>query len=491
MRKIKCTICLLLIISILIPSASVLAEASFYTYNYDIWDKENPSPDAYIPSKILHGNQFGIGDFKEPQGLYVIDNRVFICDSYNNRIVELRKDGDEYTYIQAIDSVIVNEENSPLKYPSDIFVNEIGDMFICDTNNERILHIDKDLEVKNIITQPEDETIDKAAKFYPLKLVVDNANRIYVQAQNVNKGLMEFDSEGDFTGYVGANKVTVNMVDYFWKLISTKEQRSQMELFVPTEYNNIALDTDGFIYTTTSTLSDTDLFNGTSAPVRRLNSMGTDILVRNGYFYPIGDINYGNAGGVSGPSKFVDVVALENDTYYTLDRVRGRIFAYDFQGNLLYAFGGSGNKSGYFQYPSAIEDLGESLLVLDYRSGAITELSITPYGRLINEGLMEYKKGNYDLSSEKWQEVLKYNGNYDLAYIGIGRSLLRKGEYKEAMEYFKLKRDGINYSKAFKQYRKEVVEDNIEYMLLGVALIMITPKIVGGIKKFRKEVKEA
>ena len=50
------------------------------------------------------------------------------------------------------------------------------------------------------------------------------------------------------------------------------------------------------------------------------------------------------------------------------------------------------------------------------------------------------------------------DGNYDLAYIGIGRSLLRQKQYKEAMDYFELKYDEDNYSRAYKQYRKEWVE---------------------------------
>ena len=67
---------------------------------------------------------------------------------------------------------------------------------------------------------------------------------------------------------------------------------------------------------------------------------------------------------------------------------------------------------------------------------SITQFTLTEYGRLINEGLAEYKKGHYEKSAEIWREVLKHNGNYDQAYIGIGRALLREKKYKEAMEYF-------------------------------------------------------
>ncbi|MDF2587504.1 MAG: hypothetical protein K0S41_1345 [Anaerocolumna sp.] len=491
MKKLKKRIiCLIILLLTLFTTVPVYAEPSFYTYTYDFWGDERESPDAYVPSTVLMGNDFGIGSFKEPQGLFVRDKNVYICDSFNNRIVELIKNDTNYSLVRVIDKIVMNGEESTLAYPQDIFVTETGDLYICDTNNQRILILNNDLDVIKIITKPEDETIDSTSDFLPIKLVVDSAGRIYVQAMNVNKGLMEFAPEGTFTGYIGANKVTVNLVDYFWKMISTKAQRAQMELFVPTEYNNLALDLDGFIYTTTSTFNGRDLISGGANPIRKLNSMGTDILVRNGFYPPIGDIYWGNAGGISGSSKLIDVVALENDTYCAVDRVRGRIFSYDFQGNLLYAFGGQGNKAGFFQYPSAIEDIGDQLLVLDSRSATLTELSLTQYGRLINEGLMQYKKGNYDLSAKKWEEVLKFNGNYDLAYIGIGRSFLRKGEYKKAMEYFELKMDDENYSKAFKLYRKELVEDNIGYALIVLAAFILIPKVIKIFKKIKREVEK-
>ena len=94
-----------------------------------------------------------------------------------------------------------------------------------------------------------------------------------------------------------------------------------------------------------------------------------------------------------------------------------RIFAYDFQGNMLYAFGGHGYKAGLFMNPSAIEDLGDSLLVTDQKLGTITQFTLTDYGKMINDGLAEYKKGNYDESANIWRKVLKHNGNYDQAYI--------------------------------------------------------------------------
>jgi hypothetical protein len=94
----------------------------------------------------------------------------------------------------------------------------------------------------------------------------------------VNKGLMEFSADGKFEGYMGASSVRFKWSDYIWKLISTNAQTSQMESFVPTEYNNVAVDPDGFLYVTNSVFSEEELQDGSAYPVRRLNLKGTDIL---------------------------------------------------------------------------------------------------------------------------------------------------------------------------------------------------------------------
>lgn len=488
MKKTNMLIILLFLCILLAPSYPTFAEASNYTYTYDFWDIEQSSPDAYNPIGEWLGKDLGIDNFKDPQGLFIRDNRLFICDSGNNRIVVIEYINEKHQFIKEITSTVINGEESNLSNPTDVFETEIGDLFICDTNNQRILHLDASGNFIKEITKPQDESIAIDADFLPLKLIVDKADRIYVQVKNVNKGLMEFDGNGDFTGYVGANKVQVNIKDYIWKMISTKAQRAQMQLFVPTEYNNLCLDEDGFIYATTSTF-DADTITKAN-PIRRLNSIGTDILVRNGWVEPIGDLQWSDEGGINGSSRFVDVVAMKYDSYGCLDRVRGRIFMYDFQGNLLYAFGGNGNKLGSFLYPVAIDNMEDSLYVLDARTGGFTRFELSEYGRFISEGIAEYKKGNYELSSKRWEEVLRLNGNYDLAYIGIGRALLRQGEYKEAMEYFKVKRDTKNYSKAFQLYRKEWIEDNIIYLLIGIGAVIIIPKLISFGKKVKKEVFE-
>lgn len=462
----------------------VFAEPSNYTYNYDFWNEPAASPDAYRVGAYLLGSSLGTDNFRDPQGLFIRDDRIYVCDSGNNRIVLIGVNaGGEYEIRAVISSVLIDGEESPLDYPMDLFETRDGEIYITDTNNQRILRLDRDWNYLSSIVKPDDQSIDAASEFLPTKIIVDFAGRIFLQARNVNKGLMEFDSQGAFTGYMGANRVQVNIVDYAWKFVSTQAQRARMDLFIPTEYNNLCLDRDGFIYVTNS--------SGQADPVRRLNAMGQDILIRNGYEDPEGDLAYGNAGGIAGRSKFIDAAALENDSYACFDRVRGRIFMYDFQGNLLYAFGGIGNRQGYFLQPAALEKMGYSLFALDSRTCALTRFDLTGYGAAINAALDEYQAGRYESSAEKWEQVLKMNGNYDLAYIGIGRAALRQGDYRKAMKYYRLKRYREGYGKAFQLYRKQWMEENLWKILLILGVLIIGPPLVKGVLKIRKEVMEA
>lgn len=497
-RKIKrlgaLAVCALVAVS---TPATAYAEEG-YTYNYDWWGDVQYSPDAYNVAGVFTSAQLKL-DMKlnNPQGMCVCGNKVYICDTGNNRIVELERTGtDSFTVLRIFDSFQDGEANdipgsNTFNAPADITVTQDGYIYIADENNGRILKLDTDLNYIMEFDKPADPTFEQYASFLPHKITVDTAGRVYCVAVNVNQGLVKFEEDGTFSGYVGATPVTYNWTDYIWKKLATKEQRAQMESFVPTEYDNLYMDHEGFIYVCTTNVSEADLDDGTANPVRRLNMMGKDILVRNGNWYIIGDIYWSSGGGYEGPSLLTDITVLDNDVYVALDKVRGRLFAYDDQGRMLYAFGGNGNMDGYFRRPAAIDHMGNDLLVLDSQDCSITLFTPTAFGAGIFEAIEQFQRGQYTESGESWKKVMDLNGNYDLAYIGIGRSLLRQKKYRESMDYFKLKWDDDNYSKAFKQYRKEWVEEHIVIIFLAFFLVLCVPLAIGRIKKVKREIDTA
>ena len=265
-----------------------------------------------------------------------------------------------------------------------MFVDPEGNIYVADYGNQRVTKMDRDLNWLLDFTKPSDATFDQNLSFLPKKLAVDVAGRVYVLCQNVNKGLVKYEADGTFSGFIGANAVSITMGEYIWKrYFQTKEQRAQTASFVPTEYENIYIDKDGFIYATNTVFSEYDLKWDNAKPIRRLNSLGNDILIKNDRYPPIGDLYWVEGSIANGPSKFIDITVLDDDIYVVLDRVRGRLFGYDSQGVMLWAFGTKGNVEGAFTGAVSIEHMGTDLLVLDQLENSVTVFTTTEYGQTI------------------------------------------------------------------------------------------------------------
>ncbi len=464
-----------------------------YTYNYDYWGDVQESADFYNVCKVFTSSDLGLDvKLKSPQGMFLYRDSIFICDSGNNRIIELKRNSAEnLEVVNIIDSFKGGSGENTFNNPTDFAVSEDGNYFIADQGNARILKLDKDLNFLLEIGKPDDNTLDPKLVFQPNKLVIDTAERVYCIATGINKGLVKYENDGTFSGFVGATPVTFDWTDYIWKKFASQEQRAKMVSFVPTEYSNIFIDHEGFIYATNGTAKGEDLKAGKADAVRKLNLVGSNILVQNGEYRVYGDLYFGSGGGYEGPSQFTDVTVMDNDIYTCLDKNRGRLFGYDDQGRMVFAFGGNGNMDGYFRQPSAIEHYGHELYVLDSLDCSITSFVPTEFGNLVYDAIEKFDQGDYVGSGDAWREVMNQNGNYDLAYIGIGRALLRQKQYKEAMRYFELKYDAKNYSKAYKQYRKEWVEDHIVIIVIVILALFLIPSGIGRIKKIRHEIDTA
>ncbi|MDD2647789.1 MAG: hypothetical protein PHI27_10525 [Eubacteriales bacterium] len=486
---------LLLTAALLLLSTTAFAADGLqtrYTYTYDYWFDIRESPDAYRVKTVLNSTMLGLDKpMRSPQGMFVSGDYIYICDTGNNRLLEVKHENSEYKLVRVIDTVIGGTPEN-FSTPQDVFVDKAGNIYVCDTNNNRVVMMDKDCNFIKSYEKPTDETFDQNLSFLPSKLVVDVSGRVFALCKNVNKGLIKYEADGEFTGYIGANKVKFDMIDYIWKLFSTKEQRSKQESFVPTEYDNIYMDKKGFIYAVTATFAVEELLSDTANPIRKLNAIGNDILVKSNVRQPpIGELDWAEDADINGPSRLIDITVLDNETYVALDRVRGRLFGYDTRGIMFWAFGGSGNSDGYFLNAVAIDHMGNDLMVLDSIECSVTIFTPTEYCNLIYTANDQYLRGEYDASADTWREVLKLNGNYDQAFIGVGRSLLRQEKYGEAMEYFRYPRDWKNYGEAFRLYRKEWVEQNIGWIFALVAAAMVVPLVVGKVKKIKAEVNKS
>ena len=486
--------CLALLLSVSTATADDGFSTS-YTYTYDYWEEPQESPDAYRVATVIDSMTLGLENLEgvrisKAQSLYVRDNLLYVCDTSNNRIIEILRKGNSFSVRRIIREMQGGSENT-LAQPYDVFADLAGNIYVADFGHQRVTMMDRDLNWVRDYTKPTDSTFDQSLNFLPKKIVVDVAGRVYALCQNVNKGLVKYEADGTFSGFIGANTVSISMGEYIWKrYFQTKEQRAQSESFVPTEYENIYIDEDDFIYATNTVFSEYDLKYDNAKPIRRLNSLGNDILIKNDRFPPIGDLWWIEGSDNYGPSKFTDITVMGNDIYVALDRTRGRLFGYDSQGVLLWAFGTKGNVEGAFTGPISLEHMGYDLLVLDQLENSITVFQTTEYGQTIYDASESYLDGQYDASADLWQNVLKMNANYPLAFRGIGRAVLRQDRYEEAMDYFKLAHDRENYGRAYKLFRNIWVERNIGWIIAIVAAMLIIPLVIGRVKKMKWEVSE-
>lgn len=500
----KKAVSFLLILMLLLPAAFALADDSFnlnkdgystsYTYGYDYWRDVQESPDAYRIKAVLDSVSLGLENLNgkklnKPQGLFVQGNNLYVVDTGNNRIIQIKHENEQYHVVRVIDKVegaSVNDFNTPY----DVFVDDAENIYVADYSNHRVVMMDKDLNLIREYTKPSDPTFNQAQDYLPKKLTVDVAGRVYVLATNVNKGLVKYEADGTFTGFIGATPVKYNMAEYLWKrYFQTAEQRAQSTAFVPTEYENLYMDKDGFIYVTTTSFKEAELDSDQAKPIRRLNSLGNDILIKNDKWPPIGDLWWKEADSTYyGPSRMTDITVFDDDIYVALDRIRGRMFGYDPQGVMLWAFGTRGSTDGAFMRAIALEHMDRDLFVLDEVKNNITVFTPTEYGRTIYLANEKYHEGDYEGSAEVWQDVLKNNANYSLAFRGVARSILREDKFEEAMEYYKMAHDRENYGRVFKLYRKEWVEKNIGWIVAILAAVIIIPLLLGRIKRMKWEV---
>jgi len=468
------TVCIILMAAC-IPVGAI---TPYSTYTYSIDGFALMSPDAYVPDRQIDSAYMGVDPaIDDPRDLVVDqNNNIYIADAANNRIVVL----DRYFKLKFYIADFVNGNGVPdsLKNPSGVFVTE-DKIYVADTDNNRIVMYELDGTFYKIIEEPDSDVFPEGSIYKPVALAVDAYGRIYVISSTTYMGVIAINEEGEFQGFIGAQKVTIDALSILWRQFQTDEQRKLSQQYVSTEFNNITIDENGFIYVTTSSIDENSQQGaitskaGTYAPVKKLNTAGSDIMKRNGFFGPGGEVNVTNisTAEITGPSKIIDAAVGPEGTWSIIDEKRSKVYTYDEDGNLLFIFGDTGMQLGNIQSIEAITYLDNDILLLDKTADNISVFRRTEYGDLLLDAIRNTNERNYDTTVDFWTEILKRNNNFDTAYIGIGKSLYRSAEYEESLDYYKSAYDTENYSESFKEIRKNWISKYI--ILIPITAIVL------------------
>lgn len=485
---------------------SAFADEPYNTYSYDNWQDPIPSQAGYRVDRTVTGRDMGLEALSDPTSEFYIsknenpeldgptdlffeDNTetFWICDTNNNRIIRCDSD----LNMTGCYKTLTGTENTTFKTPKGVYANVDAEgntiLYVADSENGRGLKIkitgNTTAEVMVEFTKPDSQAYSAEA-FTPSKILADKEENVYLLSTSINTGALRYDKNGEFQAFFGANRVEASaevIARKVWRVFASEEQLEAMVSTVPTEFHNFDVDADGFIFTVTESA------NVSTDAVKKLNPAGYNIWNNAaGNEYEFGDFAFGYEESSAKSTKLTDVVIGDNDVINLLDYETGRVFQYDKDANLLFIFGTRSTPSeqeGSFTAPNAVETFGTNVYVIDGIKNDITVFAETIFGSYVHEASILNVQGKYTEAKSIWEEVIRRDGGYTMAHIALGKAALNDGEYEVAMEYFKTAYDQENYDKAYEYYRDDFLRSHFEVIVIVLFVLIVLILVWRSLKK--------
>lgn len=476
---------------VIAPPPRAYADVPYQTYYKDHFDQQYRTQAAYSPAGIL-GRDLYISDpqnpgklihspLQAPQDVF-IDSRdhLYIADTGNNRIVHLDEQGKLVRFITV--------EESPLNRPHGLFINAKGDIYIADTGNRRIVRLNAEGRLQAVFERPESKLIPDSFKFDPVKLIVDKRGFMYIAALGGYQGLLQLDPQGEFQSFYGANQTAFSVVDAVKRLLYTREMYQREISKLPGSITSVDVGTDGFIYIVTKEVG--------TGQIKKLNIAGLDQLAGKGEFSD--QLNSGVYGEVirhqtSGTQPQLNDITVDADGNMTVVDTKLHVVSqYDLNGNLLFYWGGNTGdtmtKLGVVKMPSAVETNSKNeLFIADSENHVVQKYELSEFGALVHEANRLTQDGRYEESESLWLEVSRMNGNYTPAIIGLAKAAYKKGEYERAELLFKEAGWARGYSDSFWQTRLLWFQQHFGTLMNVVIVLLagwyIVPKLARRLNK--------
>jgi sugar lactone lactonase YvrE len=452
-RWLRVTVAALTGLSLLLGTTGSAFADRDYSWTLDKDKKPLLSPLPYIYDFEVDGMYKPSGTFKNPADIFIDkDGNVWIADTGNNRIVEFDQNG---TFLRDLGTSDDQGDQAKLNAPEGVFIADKGDIWVADRGNGRIVHFSPDGTFLQEFGKPNSKLLEEDQVYQPNKLVIDRRGYIYVlNGGGDYRGIFLLDSEGEFRGFFGANRLTFNIARVLIRTFTTDAQKKQISKVLPTHHANLFVDQRGFIYTVSPLAANNQ--------IKKLNSIGNNV-------YNVDDIVFGERerrGNQLVNPQFVDVTVDDQGIVSALDFNSGRIYQYDQSANLLAIFGGRGSQRGKFELPQSLA-VGHDgrIYVLDANRNNVQVFRPTEFAELLHKGSQLYFDGKYAEASAVWQEVLRRDSNFELAHTGLAKAFFKKGAYVEAMQEYMIARNKDGYSEAFGEWRHDFLRQNFGWVL--------------------------
>lgn len=422
--------------------------------------QDNEIKKQYMPALFeldtIIGNFGDNGLLRNPSDLFIAhDDTIYVCDTDNQRVIRLDADGKVLKVYN--DAYGANKQR--LNAPQGIFVDADYSVYIADTMNGRIVHLAEDGSFIEEFFQPAEDTYDTDYPFYPTKVALNDRGNLIVSNRYDYHGLIYMDGNDRFLGYVGASKIELTFTDRFLRLFATAQQKKQMAREVPPYYSNFTIDKKGFLYTSS--------YWAKTGQIKKLSAAGNNILPMKLY----GEENESTT--FNGLPGFADVAVTDQGFFYAADAVSNKIYLYDSDGNNIAVFGGSGNCALQFERIASIAvDSKGNLLVLDGVLGVVQKIRPTGLTNKLIQMFDDNAQGKYEEALPLCKDVLSVCELHYFANIGLARAADQNGDLQLAMRLYQAQMQKEAYSEVFEEYRLDVLRRWFIPIVLAVILLL-------------------
>lgn len=379
-----------------------------------------------------------------------------------------------------------------------VYVSKDGRLFICDTVHRRVLILSPEGELIHVITKPEGIEIPEELDFTATRVLMDEKGYLYVSAgEACFYGLLVYDEQYNFKGFHGAYKAPSSILETLTGLITnlfmTNEKAASGEVNVGTGIIDMAIDSDGLLYT----LSDPKSKTG---QIKRLSLSGSQTLnFKSAFTTQSGDLlnffeqpmNYYKKGSSFMINSNLNSLAVDPQGYiYGADSGRSRVYVYDEECRMLCGFSisieGNGTQLGTFHTPCALAASDDKLFVADSGNQTITVFDLTEYGAMVKRADALTISGKYAEAKADWEQILQLDANNQRAYEGLAKAYLAEDNYEMAMYYAEKGNDQQTYALAYTEVQKIWLSNNFWWIFIVCVLAVGAIAAVLVVSKKRK-----
>lgn len=488
-------VCVLLIGVMAIPASAESLNDTPYT-SYAFWQSGEEKRavadrDVFSATGVLDGKTLNTMPFEEISDLDSDEKgNLYVLDGGKSAIYCV---DETFKVTNIVSEFTLDGKKTELNNPQGIFVDK-NEIFVCDTDNKRVLLCDMNGTVKKVYERPVSDIIPEELSFQPIRVARDKKGFLYVLLKGSYYGAVTYNEDEEFIGFFGSNNVqTVGLEAIeriFDRMFPNTEKAMYKEQKLPFQFVDLSLDTEDFLYTV-SPNSDTSL-----GQIRKLSPTGINILnYRTGQSAISADtLNFSDEEiftdnrDVKLLPNFTSLTVDDNGFIYALDNAYGKVYVYDSECNSITVFGnglGEGSQLGTFTSGCAIETIGDKLFVADSVNKNITVFEPTEYGLLVMQADILTLKGDYENALPLWEKVLKLSRNNQLCYFGIAKAKLQSGDHKAALEYAKLGENQVIYTQAYTKMFNNFMSENLWWILV-LSLVVVCILIVALVIKSKK-----